>query len=125
MVNDAEAYRQADEQQRDRINAKNQLESYCFQLRSTLDDEQLSSRFSPADRETIQQRSSETIAWLDANQLAERQEFEHKQQELERICSPIITRLYQGSGMAPPPPPTGGSNSGATGGSGPTIEEVD
>ncbi|EDW41423.1 heat shock 70 kDa protein cognate 1 [Drosophila sechellia] len=124
MVNDAEAYRQADEQQRDRINAKNQLESYCFQLRSTLDDENLSSRFSPADRETIQQRSNETIAWLDANQLAERQEFEHRQQELERICSPIITRLYQGAGMAPPPT-AGGSNPGATGGSGPTIEEVD
>ncbi|XP_017005658.2 heat shock 70 kDa protein cognate 1 [Drosophila takahashii] len=125
MVNDAEAYRQADEQQRDRINAKNQLESYCFQLRSTLDDDQLRSRISPADRETIQQHSSETISWLDANQLAERQEFEHKQQELERICSPIITRLYQGAGMAPPPPPTGGSNPGASGGSGPTIEEVD
>ncbi|KAH8239667.1 hypothetical protein KR032_006512 [Drosophila birchii] len=125
MVNDAEAYRQADEEQRDRVNAKNQLESYCFQLRSTLDDEQLRSRISDADRETIQQRCSETIAWLDANQLAERQEFEHKQQELERICSPIITRLYQGAGMPTPPPAAGGQNSGPTGGSGPTIEEVD
>ncbi|KAH8305761.1 heat shock 70 kDa protein cognate 1 [Drosophila kikkawai] len=125
MVNDAEAYRQADEEQRDRINAKNQLESYCFQLRSTLDDEQLRSRISDTDRGTIQQHCNETIAWLDANQLAERQEFEHKQQELERICSPIITRLYQGAGMPTSPPSTGGSNPGPTGGSGPTIEEVD
>ncbi|KAH8257442.1 hypothetical protein KR038_009951 [Drosophila bunnanda] len=125
MVNDAEAYRQADEEQRDRVNAKNQLESYCFQLRSTLDDEQLRSRISDTDRETIQQRCSETMAWLDANQLAERQEFEHKQQELERICSPIITRLYQGAGMPTSAPSAGGPNQGPTGGSGPTIEEVD
>ncbi|KAH8386045.1 heat shock 70 kDa protein cognate 1 [Drosophila serrata] len=125
MVNDAEAYRQADDEQRERVNAKNQLESYCFQLRSTLDDEQLRSRISDTDRETIQQRCNETIAWLDANQLAERQEFEHKQQELERICSPIITRLYQGAGMPTSPPSAGGPNPGPTGGSGPTIEEVD
>ncbi|XP_070136085.1 heat shock 70 kDa protein cognate 1 isoform X2 [Drosophila bipectinata] len=121
MVNDAESYRQADEEQRDRVNAKNQLESYCFQLRSTLDDEQLRTRISDADRETILQHCNETISWLDANQLAEKQEFEHRQQELERICSPIMTRLYQSAGMQQPPPPqSGNSNAG-----GPTIEEVD
>ncbi|KAH8373513.1 hypothetical protein KR009_011964 [Drosophila setifemur] len=127
MVNDAESYRQADEEQRDRVNAKNQLESYCFHLRSTLDDEQLRSRINDADRETILQRSNETIAWLDANQLAERQEFQHRQQELERVCNPIISRLYQSAGVEQPATSTasGGSNQGPTGGSGPTIEEVD
>ncbi|BFF96998.1 heat shock 70 kDa protein cognate 1 [Drosophila madeirensis] len=128
MVNEADAYRQADEQQRDRVNAKNQLEGYCFQLRSTLDDEQLRSRISDADRDTVLQKCSETIAWLDANQLAERQEYEHRQQELERICSPIITRLYQSAGMQQPPPSGGSANGPATGGggsAGPTIEEVD
>ncbi|KAH8322490.1 hypothetical protein KR067_005910, partial [Drosophila pandora] len=121
MVNDAESYRQADEEQRDRVNAKNQLESYCFHLRSTLDDEQLRTRISDADRETILQRCNETISWLDANQLAEKQEFEHKQQELERICSPIMTRLYQSAGMQQPPPAQSGNPSAG----GPTIEEVD
>ncbi|EDV40220.1 uncharacterized protein Dana_GF24052, isoform B [Drosophila ananassae] len=121
MVNDAESYRQADEEQRDRVNAKNQLESYCFHLRSTLDDEQLRTRISDTDRETILQRCNETISWLDSNQLAEKQEFEHKQQELERICSPIMTRLYQSAGMQQPPPAQSGNSSAG----GPTIEEVD
>ncbi|EDV97539.1 heat shock 70 kDa protein cognate 1 [Drosophila grimshawi] len=128
MVNEAESYRQADDQQRQRIDAKNQLESYCFQMRSTLDDEQLRSRISDVDRNTIQQKCSETISWLDANQLAEKQEFEHKQQELERICNPIMTRLYQGANMPPPQPSNQNSNGGGTGGGGsggPTIEEVD
>ncbi|XP_064545221.1 heat shock 70 kDa protein cognate 1 [Drosophila montana] len=122
MVNEAESYRQADDQQRARVDAKNQLESYCFHIRATLEDEQLRSRISDADRETIAQKCNETISWLDANQLAEKQEFEHKQQELERICNPIMTRLYQGAGM---PPPTQNSGGGAGGAGGPTIEEVD
>ncbi|EDW76820.1 uncharacterized protein Dwil_GK20316, isoform B [Drosophila willistoni] len=125
MVNDAESYRQADEQQRDRINAKNQLESYCFQLRSTLDDQQLSSRINESDRQTILQNCNETISWLDANQLADKQEYEHKQQELERICNPIITRLYQNSGAPPQQSSTNEEASSAGAGGGPTIEEVD
>ncbi|EDW70867.1 heat shock 70 kDa protein cognate 1 [Drosophila virilis] len=122
MVNEAESYRQEDDQQRARVDAKNQLESYCFHIRATLEDEQLRSRISDADRETIAQKCNETISWLDANQLAEQQEFEHKQQELERICNPIMTRLYQGAGM---PPPAQNSGGGAGGAGGPTIEEVD
>ncbi|XP_068142433.1 heat shock 70 kDa protein cognate 1 [Drosophila tropicalis] len=125
MVNDAESYRQADEQQRDRINAKNQLESYCFQLRSTLDDQQLSSRINESDRQTILQNCTETISWLDANQLADKQEYEHKQQELERICNPIITRFYQNSGAPPQQSSTNEEPSSGGAAGGPTIEEVD
>ncbi|XP_062128978.1 LOW QUALITY PROTEIN: heat shock 70 kDa protein cognate 1 [Drosophila sulfurigaster albostrigata] len=126
MVNEAESYRQADEQQRHRIDAKNQLESYCFHMRSMLDDEQLRSRISDSDRNTILQKCNETINWLDNNQLAEQQEFEHKQQELEAICNPIVNRLYQSAGMSAPSAPNGANGgSGAGGGGGPTIEEVD
>lgn len=127
MVGEAETYRQADEQQRQRIEAKNQLESYCFQIRATVEDEQLRSRIDESDRQTMLQKCNETISWLDANQLADQQEYEHKRQELERICNPIMTRLYQSGGM----PTTSGVGANAPGGGtgggggGPTIEEVD
>lgn len=128
MVGEAETYRQADETQRQRIEAKNQLESYCFQIRATIEDEQLRTRIDATDRQTMLQKCNETISWLDANQLADQQEFEHKRQELESICNPIMTRLYQNSGI--PTTSTGaGANLGGggpgTGGGGPTIEEVD
>jgi len=67
-------------------------------------------------------------------QLAEKEEFEHKQKELEKVCMPIVTKLYQGAGGAPPGGaggfPGGFPGAGATGASdggskGPTIEEVD
>ena len=56
-------------------------------------------------------------------QLAEKDEFEHKQKELEKICMPIVTKLYQGAGGGGMP--GGGFPGGAGGAKGPTIEEVD
>ena len=79
----------------------------------------------------------QVISWLDSNQLAEKEEFEHKQKEIEGICNPIITKLYQSAGGAPgggmpdgsmPDFGAGGAPGAAPGcgsGSGPTIEEVD
>ena len=83
----------------------------------------------------VNDKCGDVIKWLDANQLAEKEEFEDKQKELEKICNPIITKLYAaggapGGGMPGGPggfPGAGGAPpSGAgTGGAGPTIEEVD
>merc|ERR1711942_190901 len=89
MVNDAEKFKQEDEQQRDRISAKNGLESYCFNMKSTIEDEK------------INDKCDEAIKWLDANQLAEVEEFNDKQKEIEGVCNPIITKLYQGAGGMP------------------------
>lgn len=43
----------------------------------------------------------DTINWLDANQLAEKDEFEDKQRELESIANPILSRMYQGRQTLP------------------------
>merc|ERR1712000_584253 len=79
-----------DEKQKDRISAKNNLESYCFNMKSTLDDEKLKDKISESDKETITKKCDEIIKWLDANQLAEVDEFQDKQKEVEGICNPII-----------------------------------
>merc|ERR1712071_731199 len=130
MVSDAEKFKAEDEKQKERISAKNGLESYCFNMKTTLDDEKVKDKISEDDRKAITDKCDEAIKWLDANQLAEKEEFEHKQKEIERVCNPIVTKLYQGAGGAPPGfPGAGGAAPGAGGapgaGSGPTIEEVD
>merc|ERR1712048_42635 len=134
MVSEAEKYKAEDEKQKSRISAKNALESYAFHMKSTVEDEKLKDKISADDKKVIVDKCSDTISWLDSNQLAEQEEFEHKQKELEGICNPIITKLYQSSGGAPPPGAggmpdfsgAGGAAPGASqGGSGPTIEEVD
>merc|ERR1719182_1220292 len=101
MVGDAEKYKAEDEKQKDRISAKNGLESYCFNMKSTLDDEKLKDKISDGDREVISKKCDEAIKWLDANQLAEVDEFKVKQKEVEGVCNPIVTKLYQQAGGAP------------------------
>nr|AGL51120.1 heat shock protein 70 [Chrysomya megacephala] len=135
MVNEAEKYRNEDEKQKETIAAKNSLESYCFNMKATLDEDNLKSKISESDRNTILEKCNETIKWLDANQLAEKEEYEHRQKELEGVCNPIITKLYQGAGGAPGgmpggmpggfPGAGGAAGAGAGSGAGPTIEEVD
>lgn len=77
-------------------------------------------------------KCNEVIHWLDSNQTAEKEEFEHQLKEIEGVCSPIISKLYsQGAGDAGGMPggfPGGAPGGGAPGGGsagGPTIEEVD
>jgi len=134
MVNDAEKFKVDDEKQKERISAKNGLESYCFNMKTTIEDEKVKDKISEDDIKKINDKCDEAIKWLDANQLAEVEEFSDKQKEVEGVCNPIITKLYQGAGgaggmpdmggMPGGMPGAGGAPSGA-GGAGPTIEEVD
>jgi len=126
MVNEAEKYRSEDEQQRERISAKNALESYCFNMKSTMEDDKVKDKIDASDKEKVLSKCNEVISWLDANQLAEKEEFVDKQKELEALCNPIVTKLYQSGGVPGGFPGAGGAgaNPGA-GGAGPTIEEVD
>jgi len=136
MVREAEQYKADDDVQRDRIQAKNGLESYAFNMKSTVEDEKLKDKISESDRKTILDKCQEIIKWLDGNQMAEKEEFEHKLKEAEGICNPIITKLYQSAGGAHGGPGgfpgAGGQHAGGHGGGahagsggGPTIEEVD
>ena len=133
MVNDAEKFKAEDEKQKDRISAKNGLESYCFNMKTTIEDEKVKDKITEDDRKKITDKCDEAIKWLDANQLAEVEEFSDKQKEVEGVCNPIITKLYQGAGGAPGGMPDmggmggapGGEAPSAGGGAGPTIEEVD
>jgi heat shock protein 1/8 len=71
MVNDAEKFKAEDEKQKDRISAKNGLESYCFNMKTTIEDEKVKEKISEEDRKKISDKCDEAIKWLDANQLAE------------------------------------------------------
>jgi len=129
MVQEAEKYKADDDKQREKITAKNGLESYAFNMKSTVDDEKVKDKISEEDKKTILDKCNEVISWLDQNQQGEKEDYEAKQKELESVCAPIITKLYQ-SGGAPGEMPGGGMPGGdapppSGGGQGPTIEEVD
>merc|ERR1712021_107289 len=107
---------------RSKIEAKNGLENYCFTMRNTLQEEKLAEKFEAGDKEKIEQAVQDTLDWLDKNQLAEKDEFDAEQKELEGVVNPIMMKVYQaagGGGM-----PEGGMPGGAApggGGGGPTV----
>ncbi|XP_046466987.1 heat shock 70 kDa protein cognate 4-like [Neodiprion pinetum] len=124
MVNEAERYRSEDDKQKDRISAKNNLESYCFNMKSTIEDQKIVEKISQPERKLISDKCTEVIKWMDANLAAEKEEFEAKLKEVEKVCGPIVTKLYQASG-APPPGFPGPATGGGRDPNNPTIEEVD
>lgn len=85
MVNEAERYHAEDEKQRERITAKNNLESYCFNMKSTVEEEKVKEKIPEADRKRISEKCNEIIKWMDANTLAPKKEFETKLKEAEKV----------------------------------------
>lgn len=116
MVEEAEKYKAEDDKQRERIASKNALESYAFNMKKTLTDEKFQGKITPKEKNEVIEKCDYTINWLDNNQTAEKEEYEHQMKELESFCKPIISRMYQGGNE---------TNSNTNGGNGPNIEEID
>jgi len=127
MVREAEQFADEDKAAAEKIAAKNGLESYCYSMKNTINEEKFKAAISEEDKKTIESKIDETTAWLDTAEHAEKEEFESMQKDLEAVCNPIVTKMYQSAGGAPeggmPGGMPGGDDSGAAGG--PTIEEVD
>merc|ERR1712018_132754 len=80
MVDESEKFK-ADEKQKERIDAKNGLESYCFNIKSTLEDSNIKDKLSESERKMMTNKCNDTIEWLEKNQMAEVDEFKDKQNE--------------------------------------------
>jgi len=136
LVQEAERYKAEDEANRARIEAKNGLENYVFQIKNSINDEKLAGKVPEADKKKVLDAVAETTRWIDSNQNAEKEEFEEKQKELEKVVLPILQNLSGGAGMpgdaAGAGFPGGFPGAGATSSGpaeaadeGPKIEEID
>jgi len=103
LVREAEEFAEEDKLVKQTIDARNGLEGYAYNMKNTInDDDKLGDKIEEEDKETIEEAVSETIEWLEDNPEAEKEEYEEKQKELEAICNPIISALYQEHGGAAP-----------------------
>jgi len=106
MVQEAEKFKEEDERNAAKIEAKSKLENYCYSLKNSVNDEKLKDKISSEDKETITTNADETIKWLEDNQTNDVGDYDSKQKELEGICSPIMMKVYQQA--APQAAPQGG-----------------
>jgi heat shock protein 5 len=109
MVREAEEFAEEDKLMKETIDARNGLEGYAFSMKNTItDSEKLGDKISEEDKETIQTAINEVIEWLEEHPDAEKDQYQEKQKELEGVCNPIITKLYQEHGA-----PGGAGGAGA------------
>lgn len=114
MLADADKYQKEDELQREKVAARNKLESYVFGVKQAVDG---SSSLPEDDKLKVQQICHDAIKWLDNNMLADKEEYEYKLNDLEKQCKPFMMKMH-------------GAGSQQQGGpgrpqEGPTVEEVD
>merc|ERR1712032_367911 len=102
LVQEAEKYKAEDEAHKKKVDAKNGLENYAYNMKNTISDEKV----------------------------ADKIDLEDKTKELEGLCNPIIQKMYAAAGGAPGGAPggmpdMGGAAPSGGAGAGPKIEEVD
>jgi len=99
MVKEAEEFAEEDKKVQGRINAKNGLESYLYNLKNTLNDEEkgISDKIEPAEKTELVSLIDETLDWLEENPEAETEEYSAKQKEVEQVANPIMKKVYSGS----------------------------
>jgi heat shock protein 5 len=96
MVKEAEQFAEEDRKVREKVEARNQLETYLYNLRNTLEDYE--SNLSPEDKKELQDIVDENIDWMDENLGADTKDYNEKRHEVERIANPIVTKMYAAGG---------------------------
>jgi heat shock protein 1/8 len=130
MVKDAEKFAEEDKKIKERIESRNSLEGYISGLKQSVNDT-LKDKLTDDDKTVIMKQVEENEKWLEDNQNVEKEVYETRQKEIEKVVMPILTKAYQGSSNMPPGMPPGMdpnmfNNMGKEGSTGnPTVEEVD
>jgi heat shock protein 5 len=99
MVADAEKFADQDKALKEKIDARHQLENYIYQMRNTIEDkEKLADKLDADDKSKISDALTEAQDWLNSNDDAEKDDFEEHFKELQRVCDPIIGKVYKNNG---------------------------
>ena len=97
MVKEAETFKEQDDKMKEKVDAKNDLESYTYQLKSAVDDDK--NALEESDRTQLKEKIEEIMKWLETAQNAEKDEIDSMKKELEDVAKPIMSKLYsQGGG---------------------------
>jgi len=118
MVNEAEKFADEDKKTKEKVESKNEFESYAYSLKNQIGDkEKLGGKLSEEDKTTLEKATEEAITWLESHADASVEELKEEKKKLEDVATPIVSKVYQQSGGQP-----GGEGGagGSEGGEGPT-----
>jgi heat shock protein 1/8 len=125
MVSEAERFKDDDQKVREGVEAKNKLESYCYNIKgSVLGNDQMKSALSSDEVTQLEKCVNEALEWMDAEDRSP-DEYKSKLSEVESFCNTLVQKAYQnaqGSGSMPesmPGQPESNKDEG------PVIDEID
>jgi len=99
MVQEAKEYEEEDKKVKEKIDAKNSLESYIYNIKNTINDEdKIKDKLTDEDKETLEEVVKTTTEWIDENSQSDKEEFDEKQKEVEKTVNPIMSKLYAAGG---------------------------
>ena len=96
MVEEAEEFAEEDRKTKERIDSRNSLETFAYNMKNTISDsDKLADKLDDDDKNTIEEAVKETLDWLDENQSAEKEDYDEQLKQLEEVCNPIVAKAYQ------------------------------
>jgi len=124
MVAEAEQFAEQDAAEKAKVEAKNQLEAYLYNLKSSI-SEQLQGKLADDDKDMLTKSVEDALIWLEDHPASEKDEYDAKQKEVEAIANPILKRAYESVNSQP----TGnddfmGEDVDGVDDEGPSVEEV-
>ena len=93
MVSESEKFKEEDEKQLKRLESKNRLEGYLYQVKDSVNNEKIKEKLSDADLETLQKQTTNTLQWMDTDHSVE--EYDEKYSELQTILNPIMEKVHE------------------------------
>lgn len=99
MIKESEKFADEDKKVKERVESKNELESYVYSLKNQVNDkEKLGAKLSEEEKTTITDAIEEKIKWLESNAEAEVDDFKAQKKELEEVVHPIMSKFYKEGG---------------------------
>ena len=125
MVREAEEFAEEDAKEKAKIQARNDLEAYLYNLKNSITDT-LEGKLSEDEKSTLMTAVNDGLDWLEDHPAAEKDEYDEKQKEVEQIANPILKRAYESGASS-----SGNHDDDFMGedldgvDDGPTVEEMD
>ena len=95
MVDNADKYKESDNTARELVESKNNLETYIYQVKSSLNDPNIKEKLTNDDVSSIEDNVKQSFDWITSTTSAQKEDYDNKRSELENIFMPIISRVQQ------------------------------
>jgi L1 cell adhesion molecule like protein len=95
MIKEAEKFKEEDKKEGERVDARNNLESYVYQVKSSIEDDKLKEKLNERDVKKINKKIDSIIKLLDDGNDYEKEDYESKMKDLERSFNKVVNKVYE------------------------------